>query len=377
MVELLFWTCAFGAIYSYFIYPLVLLALPKRTFQRAAPETFTSRVSMIITAHNEAFRIRQKLENTLAIQYPRARLQVFVASDASDDDTDDIVRTYRSSGIQLVRADVRKGKEYAQLLAIRQASGEILVFSDVSTMIPPDAIQEVVAAFADSRVGAVSSEDRFVSLDGKIVGEGIYIRYEMWLRRLETSVNGIVGLSGSFFAARPDVCSDWDISVPSDFNVALNCTRKGYVAISDPRVVGIYTDVKDEKKEYQRKVRTIIRGLSAVFYRPDVLNPLRFGFFAFQVWSHKLLRWIVPWFLILLLISSAVLLGKHWSYTTAFIAQIMLYTFALTAIISKRWKTSPIIRIPYFFVQANAAVMHATLAFIFGRRVTLWEPSKR
>ena len=219
----LFFLSAVGVLFSYFIYPCILALMPRRRIYVASGglQSEPQRVSLIVTAHNEADRIKAKIENCLALDYPE--LEIVVASDASDDDTDQIVQSYAKSGVTLVRANERKGKEFAQLKAIKAAQGEILIFSDVATSIPKEAIARMVRYFDDPTVGAVSSEDRFVSRDGGIVGEGAYVRYEMWLRGLESRRAGLVGLSGSFFAARREICDKWDIYSPSDFNTALNC----------------------------------------------------------------------------------------------------------------------------------------------------------
>lgn len=375
----LFWISVFGASYSYFVYPAILVALAR--WRSNAPPAAASEtkpiVSIIITVHNEAHRIEHKLGNTLALDYPRDRLEIVVASDASNDGTDDIVRRFASRGVRLVRADDRKGKEYAQALAVKAARGEILVFSDVATQIPTDAIGHLVRRFDDPRIGAISSEDRFVSPSGQIVGEGAYVRYEMWLRRLESSVHSLVGLSGSFFAARRSVCQDWNISVPSDFNTALNTVRAGYVAVSAPEVVGVYQDIADSRKEYQRKVRTVIRGIAAVAARTEVLNPLKFGFFSFQVFSHKIMRWLVPWFLVVLFVASATLAQHHWFYQVALMAQAALYVLAVIGLFIPATRVATFVKLPFFFAQVNAAVLHAAISFMTGRRVTVWTPSKR
>lgn len=376
-MQLLFWLCVVGAGYSYFIYPLILLSFPARNVELPRAPLRWPVVSVIITARNEAKRIDEKLHNTLALDYPRESLEIIVASDASDDDTDDIVRGFDSHGVRLVRAADRKGKEYAQELAVKAARGEILVFSDVATQIPEDAIRRLAQRFEDPRIGAISSEDRFVSQSGQIVGEGAYVRYEMWLRRLESSVNSLVGLSGSFFAARRSVCDDWNISVPSDFNTALNAVRQRYIAISAPDVIGVYKDIADSRKEYQRKVRTIIRGVAAVVARAEVLNPFKFGFFSFQVFSHKVMRWLVPWFLILLFVTSLALMPQHWAYRVAVAAQLAFYGLAAVGYLIPAVRGIAVIKLPFFFIQVNAAVLHATIAFAFGKRVTVWTPSKR
>lgn len=376
-MEFIFWLAVIGSIYSYFLYPLSMMLFPARRVDVSSSNSDFPSVSIIVTAHNEQQRIEDKIRNTLAIDYPKEKLEIIVASDASTDTTDMIVQGFAATGIRLVRAHERKGKEYAQWHAIRAARGDILVFSDVATRIPADGVLLMVANFSDLKVGAVSSEDRFVNESGGVVGEGAYVRYEMWLRRLESRVNGLVGLSGSFFAARKQVCQEWDIAVPSDFNTALNCARLGYVAVTDPKVNGYYSDIKDERREYQRKLRTVIRGLSALFAKPQVLNPLQFGLFAYQVWSHKLMRWLVPWFLLTALLTNVAIINLHWIYITSMAVQILFYGLIITGLLIKPLRCVAIVKLPFFFAQVNFAIAHATLAFFLGKRMTTWEPSKR
>ncbi|MDV3503511.1 glycosyltransferase family 2 protein [Marinobacter sp. M-5] len=379
MLVLLFWVALVGSVFSYFIYPLLLLLLPARKRPAPAPSQtaeYVPRVSLIVTAHNEESRIREKIENCLKLDYPH--IEILVASDCSTDATDAIVEEYQQRAVLLARATERKGKEHAQLQAIRKASGDILVFSDVATAIPEDAIRKLVRYFADPSVGSVSSEDRFLSRDGGVVGEGAYVRYEMWLRGLESARAGLVGLSGSFFAARRAVCEDhWDIYAPSDFNTALNTVRNGLVAVTAPDVLGFYQDVADSTREYQRKVRTIIRGLTALARHPEVLNPLRYGLFSFQVFGHKLMRWLAPWFQLLLLLVSFALAGQGAVYTLTLVAQLAFYGLVLAGHWMPSLRESVPVKIPYFFVQVNMATAQATVSFLSGRRMTVWTPSKR
>ena len=378
-MEALFYIFLLLCSYSYFIYPLILKVLPARSRGSTPPggDLDFPALSLIITVHNEEGRIREKLENTLALDYPRDRLEIIVASDFSVDATDSIVESYAEQGIRLVRADQRKGKEYAQLCAIHEAKGGILVFSDVATEIPVDALRALAAVFVDERVGALSSEDRFVSNDGRLVGEGAYVKYEMWLRSLESDRAGLIGLSGSFFAARREVCEDWDIYSPSDFNTALNCAKQGLVAVTSPDVVGIYQDVKDPGLEYRRKVRTVIRGLTAIVRHPEVLNPGKMGLFSFQVWSHKIMRWAVPWFMLIFAILTLLLQSRGGIYQAALIAQLLFYGVALLGWLSVRARENAVVRIIFFFVQTNLALAKAVSSFFMGNRMTVWTPSRR
>lgn len=371
----MFWLSACAATYSYFMYPLLLLAMPAGRRRPVAESRTLPSMSLVVTVYNESARIREKVHNTLALDYPG--IELIVTSDCSSDDTDDIVLEYADRGVRLVRASARLGKENAQLCAIKENQCEILVFSDVATQIPREALRALARYFDDPSVGAISSEDRFIAQDGKVAGEGAYVRYEMWLRRMESCRAGLVGLSGSFFAARKSVCDLWDIHSPSDFNTALTCVRLGLRAITAPDVLGYYKDLKDPKLEYERKVRTVLRGMTAITRHPEVLNPLQFGSFAWQVWSHKVMRWSVPFALVALFLSSLALFSTHWFYAFALLAQVVFYG---AAVVAHRWvparEFGPV-RLVYFFVQVNVAIADAFWRLCRGNRMTTWQPSTR
>jgi glycosyltransferase involved in cell wall biosynthesis len=370
----LFWLCGIGAIYSYALYPLILkLFVPRRP--AGARIARTPKVSLVIACRNEERRLAAKIENALQLDYPD--IEIMVASDASDDGSDAIVESYAHRGVRLIRSPERRGKEFAQGLAVAAATGDIMVFSDAGTDLPRDSIRKIAERFADERVGAVSSEDLFIGTDGKLAGEGAYVRYEMWLRRLESERAGLVGLSGSFFAVRRDVLKHWDATIPSDFACALMTNRAGLVAVSDPEVRGIYKDIKDPRKEYQRKVRTAVRGMTGLVRLAGVLNPFRYGVFAFQVWSHKVMRWLVPWFLFGLLVASFMLRMEGVLYEWAFWLQVAGYALALGAHLVGRLRAIAPVRIGYYFVQANLALAHAAILFLSGKRIVVWDPSVR
>lgn len=410
-MKLLFWFSLVMIFYAYFGYPLVLLAMDayRRIFIRKsdlrAPKTIRNQqtvdelptASFIITAHNEEARIRQKIENSLAQTYPIERLEVIVASDCSSDGTDTIVLSFADRGVKLVRAPERKGKEHAQMHAVRASNGGILIFSDVATVLQPDALQQIVSNFRDPSIGCVSSEDRFIDQDGRVSGEGLYVRYEMFLRKLESRVNTLVGMSGSFFAARHEVCQDWAADLQSDFNTLLNAVKIGMKGISDPNSIGYYENIADERKEFQRKVRTVLRGITVLMRNRHIINPFQYGLFAWQLFSHKVCRWAVPFFLVVALASNAMLLGAGFFYAALFIVQLALYIAAawykfkdktLKPASAKRhegiasrarvWSLlDNIARIAYYFSSVNIAIAYAWFRYFKGERTTLWEPSKR
>lgn len=376
MMQFIFWISVLFIFYAYLGYPLALKIL---SFFRQRPVKkgdITPLVSLIITAYNEEKRIRGKIENSLEQAYPKDRLEIIVASDCSSDETDDIVRSFQPHGIKLVRAAERKGKENAQKLAVSVAAGEILVFSDVATILNPDGVSNIVRNFSDPTVGCVSSIDKFIDSDGKISGEGAYVRYEMFLRSLESKVNTLVGLSGSFFAARKEVCKNWAPDLQSDFNTLLNSVRHGLRGISDPDSIGYYKNIKDEKKEYDRKVRTVLRGISVFMKSLPLLNSFSYGLFSFQLISHKLCRWLVPFFMISAFLSNLILAGDLLLYQIVFMLQSVFYLMALLGRTTNLFSRN-ILKLPSFFVVVNLSILNAWYLYIRGKRMVAWNPSQR
>lgn len=375
--EWIFWGSLVFIFYAYAGYLLVLVALSAFRSRPVVTGDIQPRVSFIITAYNEESRIKEKIDNSLQQQYPRDRLEIVVASDCSSDRTDEIVRAYESSGVRLVRAAERRGKEAAQKLAVGATSGDVLVFSDVATTLPPKGIANIVKSFNDPTVGCVSSVDQFVDAQGNVSGEGAYVKYEMLLRRLETKVNTLVGLSGSFFAARRTVCSPWADDLQSDFNTLLNSMKNGLRGVSDSNSVGYYNNLSDERKEYQRKVRTVLRGIAVLMRSLPMLNPFRYGMFAWQLFSHKLCRWLVPFAMIGVLASNIILATTSTFYSCLLLGQLMFYATAAAYAVFHWMPKNGALRLPAFFVLVNVSILDAWMRYLRGDRVFRWEPSKR
>jgi hypothetical protein len=206
-----------------------------------------------------------------------------------------------------------------------------------------------------------------------VSGEGAYVRYEMWLRRLETRVHGLVGLSGSFFAARRDVCRPWPVDRQSDFTTALNAARLGLRAVLDAESVGYYCNINDERAEGGRKARTIVRGLAVLARNAEMLNPFRYGLFAWQLGSHKLCRWLVPLAMIAAGAANVILLRQSPVYQAAFAAQLAFYSVAVLGACTG----ARALRIPSFVLLSHAAILVAWWRFASGERITYWTPSRR
>jgi cellulose synthase/poly-beta-1,6-N-acetylglucosamine synthase-like glycosyltransferase len=363
--------------YAYFGYPLILLVLSTFRKRSVRKGDITPPVSLIITAYNEERRIAEKIANSLEQDYPREKLEIIVASDCSTDKTDEIVRSHEAEGVRLVRAPEKRGKENAQKCAVHVASGKILIFSDAATRLASDGVSNIVRNFHDPSVGCVSSADRFISHDGKTSGEALYVKYEMFLRLLETKVNSLVGLSGSFFAARKDVCQEWAPDLQSDFNTLMNSVKMGLRGVLDPESIGYYKDIADPQREFDRKVRTVLRGISVLMKNLPMLNPWRYGLFSWQLFSHKLCRWLVPFAMGLAFVSNVFLAFQGPFYRLLLVLQILFYILAMGGMSPDFFLRTNILKVPTYFLQVNLSILSAWYRYLLGERIVSWHPSER
>jgi len=367
----------FLIIYSYIGYPLSLYMISLISTVSHERKKIYPNVTFIVTAYNEKERIIDKIENTLSVSYPKGKLEIIFASDGSTDGTNEIISSYAGKGIDFLLLPVRGGKESAQKEAVKKSRGEVLVFSDVSTMIEPDGIEQIASNFADPRVGCVSSRDVVIGPDGKLGGEGLYVRYEMWLRTLESGVNSLVGLSGSFFAARRDVCNDFAEDLDSDFRTLLNSVKAGKRGIIDPMATGYYHDISDPRKEFDRKVRTVLRGITVFFRNTEYLNIFKYGLFSYQYFCHKLLRWIVPFFMITSFLAIGVMSFHSMAYSILFVLVFAVLSYSLLIHMKIIGNPIRILTVPVYFIVVNLSILTAWWKYLKMERVTVWDPTKR
>lgn len=375
IVDVIFWLSVAGVIYPYFVYPS-LLWLMRAFITRAATGTGAAElptVTMIVPVHNEQSRISDKITNTASLRYPPGRLQILFISDASTDRTVDIIRERLLPGASVVELPGRKGKAVALNTGLAHAKHDILVFSDASIRLGVDALAQIVRQFEDPEVGCVSGEDPIVGGGG----EALYGRYELALRRLESAVHSIVGASGSFYAQRRHLCQPFIEGMAPDFLSVLRTVEQGFRAVSEPGAVGTMTSVKDPRQEFERKVRTVLRGMTTLFAHGTLLNPFRTGLFAFALWSHKVMRWLAPLFLVGAL-ASALALASQPFYAAAFLAQALFYLAAGAAF--RQWAglhTTLIGKIALYFTSVNLAILAGWWRYARGVRQEIWTPSTR
>lgn len=357
--------------FAYVGYPLALALLarfsplPVRRAAHAPP------LSIIIAVYNGERALARKLEATLALDYA-GEIQIIVASDGSTDATNAIASSHAARGIELVSLPRRSGKEAAQAAAIATARGEILVFTDVTAELEPDALGAIVRPFADPTIGAVSSEDR-VSSSG---GEGAYVRFEMALRRLESTASSLVGLSGSCFAIRRELGTPWAIDLASDFRSALEAARRGFRSVAEPTALARFSASDDLSREWERKVRTIRRGIAVLFEYRDLLHP-RHGRVAFTLLGHKVARFTSPFALVVLLVASAVASPTSLLAGWLFGLQILAYGLGGLSLVSPTIARIAPARLGGFFMLVNASMLVAWGHHFRGERAVVWEPTRR
>jgi cellulose synthase/poly-beta-1,6-N-acetylglucosamine synthase-like glycosyltransferase len=380
-----FWLSVAMIFYSYigFFFLLILTGWLRNRKVRKAE--ITPSVSLIIAAYNEEKSIHKKIENSLEIKYPSDLLEIIITSDGSNDHTEEIVKEYTSKNVKLVSCP-RRGKIFALRDAVAQAGGEIIVFSDANTLYHPRSIQKLVPNFADPDVGGVCGNQKHIRHMEKIghdstsEGETLYWSYDKWLKEIETMTGSIVSADGAIYAIRRKLFQMPAITaVTDDFAISTAVVEQGYRLVFENEALAFEKPMAIAGQEFKRKVRIMNRGLRGVLLRKKLLNPFRYGFYSITLFSHKVLRRIVPFFLILLFIASFFLSGQNMFYLAAFISQVAFYAWVgISYLVRKtsvgRWK---IFYIPFFYSLANAAAFVAIINLLSGKQVVLWNPERQ
>ncbi len=373
---LLFWTCAALVLWVYAGYPALLLLLTRFSRRQASAASHEPAVSLIISAYNEANVIRQKLENGLALDYPRDRLEIMVVSDCSDDETDAIVKEYENRGVSLIRMRERGGKTAGLNFAVPRARGAIVIFSDANALYHPQTARHLVRNFADPAVGCVTGESRYQvdeNAADSTASENLYWRYELALKRMESAISSLVGGDGAIYAIRKALFRPMRPEDLSDFVNPLQIIAQGYRNVYEPEAISFEDGVESFEKEFRRKVRIVNRAWRGLWRVRQVLNPFRFGFFTLQVISHKLLRWVVPVFMAGAFLANLSLLNNGRFYQALFALQFSFYVLAIIGRLqSQRSSISKLFYVPYYFCLVNYASLLGIVSNYRGQKFTAW-----
>ena len=370
------------AVYAYVAYPMIVWAVARiRPYgNRGAQGVEWPAVTITVPVYNGVSTIRTTLERLLEVDYPRDRLQLLVLSDASNDGTDDVVRSLAGRGVELLRAPTRLGKTSAENAAVALARGDIIVNVDSTVVVPPGSLKELIRAFDDPTVGVASGRDISVGAAGNQdkSAESGYTGYEMRLRDLETSAGSIVGASGCFYGIRRGIrVSSLPAGLSWDFASTLVARQQGYRSVSVSNAFCLVPRTAEIRSELRRKVRTMARGLSTLFHFRALMNPFRYGGFALMLISHKLLRW-VPY---LVLPAAIVALGALATRSGIAAVLLTLVAFGLltgAAVIAygRSIRFRPL-TLAGFVVAALSAGFLAWVDAIRGTRMATWDPTMR
>ena len=371
--------------YAYVGYPLLLLAMP-RGWRPGGPvgdgdSTAWPFVSITLAAYNEEKVLGETLRTLLEVDYPHDRRQIIVISDASTDRTDTIARSFEEQGVELLRLPQRSGKTAAENASRARIRGEIVVNTDASVWIAPDALKPLVAVFRDPTVGVASGRDLSVGGDStQNQGESGYVGYEMWVRDLETRAGGIVGASGCFYASRRELHGKIvPAALSRDFAAPLIAQENGFRSVSVSDAVCFVPRTSSLRREYRRKVRTMARGLDTLYYKRHLLNPIRHGRFAWMLLSHKLTRWLIPWAAVLGLLG-AVFVALQLP-TVGWVVAAGLAATAGAMAIAWRWPARRplpwILAAPAYVLFSLLAGVHAWIKALRQDLNPVWEPTRR
>lgn len=377
--ERLFWACLFVGLYPYLVYPLCIGLLRVLRPRPVHAGAITPRVTVVIAAHNEADSIEATVRNKLEQDYPPALLEVLVASDASADGTDPIMRclSQEDPRVGFFRQEPRNGKTAALNSLIERAKGEIIVFADANSMYRRDAIRALVAPFADPRVGYVTGRMLYVDPQGSLIGDGCtaYMRYENVLRSFETGAGSIVGVDGGVDAVRRSLYQPMRADQLPDLVLPLNVIQQHYRVVFAPDAVQQEHTLTSQSAEFRMRVRVTLRAFWGLRDKRALLNPLRFPLYSWQLLSHKLLRYLsfVP--LGVAAILNWVLVPHGWTYGALAVGQVSGVLLALLALAGPLpLRGFGLARYCYYFLLLNWASAVAFARFLRGEKQVLWQP---
>jgi len=375
--QIFFWSCVTLLTYVYVGYP-VLVYLAGVLFPKAVRQSkIEPRVTVLITAFNEEAAIRDKLENTLKIDYPTDKLEIIVASDGSTDQTDGIVGEFADRGVRLFRQEGRVGKTATQNNAVKEASGEIILFSDATTAYREDVFTHLLPGFADESVGCVAGRLIYVDDDSTNVGKGAqrYWNYETFIKIAESRVCSLIGASGCLYAVRKSAYEPMYPEACSDFLICTSIYRKGLRSIFAPEAVCFEQTNRRATDEMRMRVRVISQTFTDLWRNRDMLNPFKSGFFAIELISHKVLRYAVPFVLIAFFLASILLASSSAFYAWALVLHAVFYSLALIGwLLERAGKRLSFLAMPLYFVLANLASVVGFYKFLRGETYAKWEP---
>jgi cellulose synthase/poly-beta-1,6-N-acetylglucosamine synthase-like glycosyltransferase len=382
LLEILFLLAFFVLVYVNVIYSFLLKILVKfKQDHLTIDEKYTPKVSVLISAYNEESVIGQKIQNCLELNYPRNLLEIVVVSDASNDKTDDIILSFQSSGVKLIRMNERSGKTMGINRAMTMLGGDIIVFTDANSYFHIDAIKHLVKHFADARVGYVTGESIYITDNASMASfsENFYWKYESQLKRHESMLGSMVGADGAIYAIRRELYAPLEHDDINDFVNPLHIIHQGFRGIYEPEAICYEHTADDFHKEFRRKRRIVNRSWRGLLKMRQLLNPLNYGMYSIQLISHKLLRWLAPFILVLLFMLNILLVEYRPIYMFLIAFQMTFYLIAfIGSVLNRRKRTlNKWLHLPYYFCLVNLASALGIIDNLCGKKNIIWEPERK
>ncbi len=367
----------FIPIYVYIGYPLLLIVLDKLVKGKPlVTADITPSVSLVVSCYNEADVIEQKIKNCLVLDYPSQQLEIIFVSDGSDDGTDDIIKKYCNERIKLIRQEGRLGKTMGLNLALAEASGEIIIFSDANAMYKDNALKMLVRNFHDPSVGYVVGAAIYRDEESSSAGasENAYWQYEIFIKKIESKLHSVVGGDGAIYAIRKSLYLPLDQEDINDFVNPLQIIAQGYRGIFDAEAICYEQTAGDFDKEGKRKQRIVNRSFTGLMKNRVVLNPFRFGFYALEVLSHKLLRWLIPFFILIAAAGIIILAQMKLEVFQRLLLLGILFSWSIViGKFLKDWPACPsILLVPYYFYLVNFNSLKGVLQSLRGNVQITW-----
>ena len=371
---MIFWIFVILSVYSYILFPLclsVLSVISRRPWEKG---DFKPYVSIVISVFNEEGIIAKKIQNNIELAYPLGKLEIIIISDGSTDRTEEIVRGFNDERIVIKAYRERAGKTACLNRAVPEAKGEIILFTDANSMFPADILLKLVGHFADKSIGLVTGWTRYGDNRQDEDTTGIYSRFERWTKIKESLLSSCVGADGAVFAIRKELYKTLREDDINDFVIPLHVIRQGRRAVMDPDVYCYEKSADDAGKEYQRQVRITNRTLNAIRRNLEFLNPIRYGWFAYFLVSHKVMRFLVPFFLIAVFILNIMLLSRSHLYSLTLGFQLFTLAAAMIGILGLT--NGKLTCIAKFFLVTLLAQLTAWLRTFAGISETMWTPQR-
>jgi len=379
LLKILFFASLITIFYIYVGYPVVLAVVSFFLNRKVKKKDFRPTVSILISAYNEAQSIAKTLENKLALVYPKDKLEIIVISDGSTDETDRIVKKFESDGVKLIRQEPRAGKTAALNLGVTHATGEIIVFCDANSIYEEKALTHLANNFNDSGVGYVTGKMVYVKPNDTRTGDGCsaYMKYENFLRLIETKAGSIVGVDGGIDAVRKKLYNEMAPDQLPDFVLPLKIIDQGYRVVYEPEAVLQETSLNTSKDEYNMRVRVALRSFWALWHMRKLLFFKDHMLFSWQLWSHKLLRYLSFVFLLTAYLSNMMLWSSGLFFKMFCILQNLCYLASIIApCLKNKGRLSRDLYLFHYFVLLHLASAHALVRFLLGKKQTLWTPRK-